>query len=97
MCYSVFECIIFCCFPWDFHRKTNHFSTLKQWTTLTKKDKDPLACVFVGIRSTTFCFRYSSSVICSWGAAEEKIERDSNLNNMNAVNLLRDLLYSGGS
>ena len=95
MCYSVFECIIFCCFPWDFHRKTNRFSTLKQWTMLTKQDKDSVACVFARIRSTTFRFRYSSSVICSWGAAGEKIERDSNSDNMNPVNLLRDMLYSG--
>ena len=62
---------------------------------LTKQDKDSLACVFAGIRSTTFRFRYISSVICSWGAAREKIERDSNSDNMNAVNLLRDMLYSG--
>jgi len=64
---------------------------------LTKQDKDSLAYVFAGIRSTTLRFRHSSTVICSWGAAGKKIEQDSNSDNMNAVNLLHDLLYSGGS
>jgi hypothetical protein len=60
-----------------------------------KHDKDSLTCVFARIRSTTFRFRYSSSVIRSWDAAGEKIERDSNSDNMNAVNLLSGMLYFG--